>query len=499
MKIMSPAKRTDRVSTLTALLSPARTAFIASLVLSAIAIYGNSEPNRDGMLYIETARLFNESGLAAARANFDWVIFPIFIACTSKISGLGYETASYLLNALLLAGVCATLVKITAELEIRAAWSACLVALAIPAINHYREFLIREFGFWLFCLLAILFALRWARRPNWTGGLIVQACLAAACLFRLEAGAFFAALALWQLLATGSWRQRKQRLLMLVWLPLFGGLLGAALMLSGKADLGGRLSSYAAAANLIALTAKFKLAANHFADTVLNHYSKEEAASILFFGLVSMIPKKFLEMSGAFIIPQIYFFWADSPRRKIADYQPIGWFLTVYCVVLTAFLTVNLFLSARYVTFLNILTVPLIAVGLRDLVDRLSRWRYAIVGFVMLLALANAISLSPKKTQYRDAGLWIAANALPAQTIFIDDSRTGYHAGPPHYWEARNRGEIDVAQAIEKRQFGYYAFELSRRDTKKADWIHSLNLDEVKRFNNTQGDAIIIMKLKTQD
>lgn len=498
MKIQPPAKHTNRVSTLTARISPAWAAFIASLVLSAIAIYGNSEPNRDGMLYIETARLFNENGLAAARANFDWIIFPIFIACTSKLSGLGYETASYLLNALLLAGVCATLVKITAELEMRAAWSACLVALAIPAINHYREFLIREFGFWLFCLLAVLFALRWAKRPNWAGGSIVQACLGAASLFRLEAAAFFAALALWQLLAAGSWRQRLQRLLMLAWLPLLGGLIGGALMLTGSINVGGRISSYAAAANPFALFAKFKLAAKQFSAAVLNHYSQDEAGAILFFGLLSMIPKKFLELSGAFIIPLIYFFTANSPHRKIAGYHTIAWFFTVYCVVLAAFLTFNLFLSARYVTFLNILTVPLIAVGLAGLLDRLPRWRYAIVSFALLLALANAISLSPKKTQYRDAGLWIAANAQSAQTIFIDDSRTGYHAGPQHYWAVTKRGEIDVVQAIEKRQFGYYAFELSRRDTQKAGWIRSLNLDEVKRFNNAQGDAVIIMKLKAQ-
>ena len=488
----------SRLKELVSTIPPAWLAFLGSLFLSIIAIYGTEEPNRDGMLYIETARLITEGGLAAARAKFDWIIFPILIAFTSKISGLGYETAAYLFNALLLAGVCTTLVRITEELEKRAAWSACLVALAIPAINHYREFLIREFGFWLFCLLAILCALRWARRPNWAGGSIIQACLVAASLFRVEAAAFFAALALWQVLAAGAWRQRLQRLLMLAWLPLLGGLIGAVLVLSGGIDLGGRLSSYAAAANPFALFAKFKLAAKQFSEAVLNHYSQEEAGSILFFGLLSMIPRKFLELSGAFIIPQIYFFSANSARRKIADYQPIGWFFTVYCVVLTAFLTFSLFLSARYVTFLNILTVPLIAVGLSDLLDRLPRWRYAIVGFALLLALANVVPLSPKKTQYRDAGLWISANALPASTTYIDDPRTGYYAGPTHYWEARNRGGLDVEQAIGKKQFEYYVFELSRRDTQKAGWIRSLNLNDVKQFKNSQGDAIIIMKRKEE-
>jgi len=488
--------RVSRLKDLASTIPPAWIAFFASLALSIIAILGTGEPNRDGMLYIETARLFSEGGLAAARANFDWFFFPIIIACMSKISGLGYETAGYLFNALLLASVCATLVRITEEFDQRAAWSACLVALALPAINHYRDFLIREFGFWLFCLLAILFALRWARRPNWAGGLIVQACLGAASLFRVEAAAFFAALALWQMLDTGSWRQRLRRVSMLVWLPLFGGLLLAALMAAGGVDLGSRISTYAAAANPVALLAKFKLAANQFAGAVLSHYSKEEATSILFFGLFSMIPKKFMEMSGVFIIPLLYFFWNDSPRRRVAGWQPLGWFFTVYCIVLTAFLMTSLFLSARYVAFLAILTVPLIAIGLNGLANRLPRWRYAIVGIVLLLALANVVSLSPKKTQYREAGQWVAANSLSVWTTYIDDSSTGYYAGPAHYWENRSRVGLNVEQAIAKRQFEYYVFELSRRDAQKADWIASLNLDEIRRFKNTRGDAVLILKLK---
>ncbi|MBS1226796.1 MAG: putative rane protein [Proteobacteria bacterium] len=487
---------TGRLKELASTIPPAWIAFFASLFLSAIAILGTGEPNRDGMLYIEIAKLFNESGFAAAKANFDWVFFPILIASTSKITGLGYETAAYLFNALLLAGVCATLVRITEEFDQRAAWSACLVALALPAINHYRDFLIREFGFWLFCLSAILFALRWAKRPTWVGGLIVQACLGAASLFRVEAAAFFVALALWQILDTRSWRQRLRRVSMLVWLPFFGGVLVVALMAAGGVDLGERISIYAAAANPVALTAKFKLAANQFADAILSHYSKEEAASILFFGLISMIPKKFLEMSGVFIIPQIYFFWSDSPRRKIAGWQPLGWFFAVYCIVLTAFLMTSLFLSARYVAFLAILTVPLIAVGLNELASRLPRWRYAIVGFVLLLALANVVSLSPRNTQYRQAGQWVAANSLSEWTTYIDDSSTGYYAGPAHYWENRSRVGLSVEQAVAKRQFEYYVFELSRRDAQKADWIASLNLDEVRRFKNTRGDAVLILKRK---
>jgi hypothetical protein len=85
----------------------------------------------------------------------------VAISYFTKFTGLGYEDSAYALCALFIAGACATLVRITRrQFDDHAAWCACLVALAIPAFNGYREFLIREFGFWFFCLLAILAALR---------------------------------------------------------------------------------------------------------------------------------------------------------------------------------------------------------------------------------------------------------------------------------------------------------------------------------------------------
>ena len=56
-------------------------------------------------------------------------------------------------------------------------------------------------------------------------------------------------------------------------------------------------------------------------------------------------------------------------RRRTAEWQPQAQFFFVYTAVLLAFVVYNLFMSGRYVIFLNILTMPLIAIGLQRTFD----------------------------------------------------------------------------------------------------------------------------------
>jgi hypothetical protein len=208
-----------------------------------------------------------------------------------------------------------------------------------------------------------------------------------------------------------------------------------------------------------------------------------------------MIPKKFVVHLGIFIVPLVWFFRQAALRRQIAKWQPMGWFFAVYVLALVAFMCSNLFLSARYSSLLQLLSVPLIAVALKDLLDRLPRWRYVFVGLALLTALANVISISPRKTQYRAAGQWLAEHAIAPSKIYIGGERTAYLAGPA-YRTVRNWyfPRYAVEFAANNGMFDYYVFEVDRRDSEKAGWIRSLPLVEVEKFANRVGDSVIILK-----
>lgn len=131
-------------------ISPVQAAFVCSLLLSAIAIITSPTLNRDGMLYVDTARVFQESGFAAAKANFNWPFLPILMACVSWLTGLNPEFAGYLINSLFMAGTMALMVACARRQFPEAIWPICLVLLALPGLNHYRDEILREYGCWFF-------------------------------------------------------------------------------------------------------------------------------------------------------------------------------------------------------------------------------------------------------------------------------------------------------------------------------------------------------------
>ena len=129
--------------------APAWTAFLASLVLSSIAIGGSSVLNRDGMLYVDAARGFLADGYPALIGTFDWLLLPMLIAGLGSLTGIALETAGHLIDGLLLAGACGVMVDLVRRHQpedAALAWAACLVVLAMPGYNGYRDQLLREFG-----------------------------------------------------------------------------------------------------------------------------------------------------------------------------------------------------------------------------------------------------------------------------------------------------------------------------------------------------------------
>ena len=475
------------------LLKPAWIAFIASLVLSFIAVSRMDMPNRDGMLYIETASIFLEEGLAAAQANFDWVFLPVCIAFVSKITGLGIETTAYLFCSLFFAGTCAILVRITEIQFSEAGWYACLVVLTLPAFNGQRDELLRESGYWFFSLLSILVALYWQRQKDYKKGFAIQICLGLACLFRVEAAIFFIAFALWQVWNAQERKIQLRNLSTLLWLPASVGVILLILVLSGKFDFAERIVNYSYAINPTIALSNFNTAAQQFGDTILNHYSAGDAGYILFLGLLSLAIKKFILNNGIFIIPLLFFFLDKSQKKLISLWKPQNHFFYLYFIILIIFVTYKLFISSRYIVFLNLLTIPLIAQGIKEVIGRFPRWRFFVLLCIVITLLANMISLSPRSLQFKEAGKWLSEHPELMSQTYIEGTRTRYYAGRKF-----RRNEILDHQEIEKSiaagEFEYFSLELKKEKPKKTEWVNSLPLDEIMRFSNEHGDAIVILK-----
>jgi hypothetical protein len=469
---------------------PVRTAFIGSLLLSVAALGSGALINRDGIFYVDAARAMLDQGFALQRDGVDWQFMSILMAGLASLTGLAPETAGHVLNAFLLAGTCGLLVAITRHRLPEAAWAACLVVLAMPAYNGYRSELLREFGFWFFCMLAFWLAMRWEESPRWREAIACQLALAAATLFRLEAVVFYPALMLWQAFAAPA-GQRLRRVFVIGCLPLAGAALVVVLFGSGLIALPSRVAFYLEAANPLHKLQLFGEAAGRMTESVLNKYSREEAAYVLFFGLLSIIPVKFLKMSGVFVVPLVCSFAIQPARAALARWQPLPWVFLAHVLVLAAFVTHQFFLVGRYVSLLNLIAVPVVAAGLALLMRRFPRWRMLMVALALVTMAANVISLSPRKTHIVEAGRWLGVNAHDATRVGVDNARIAYYAG----WRTSQAVSLDrpaLAAALTEKRIDMVAIEVPREATDIEKWLAEHHLQPVQRFANKAGDAVIV-------
>jgi hypothetical protein len=466
-------------------LGPVPVAFGASLLLSLIA-HAPGTLNRDGMLYVRTAQAFIDGGFEAAGRLFNWIFLPVVMALVSRLTGLGLESTGHLLNALFMAGACALMVDCVRDKHPEAAWSACLMVLALPGLNEYRNELLREYGCWFFVMLAFRLALRWSERPGWALALAVQAALGLAALFRPEALTLFPALLLWQLFAAPR-AERRQRLAMLGALPLAAGLLLAILYWSGRLPGQSRLAFDLGRLSMERFDAKAQALA-----AALIVYAREEARSILLFGSLALVPLHVIGKLGLLVVPLANLFVARAGRDALARYPLFAWGIAAHLLVLAVFVLDLQFLAGRYVGLVLLFAVPFLAAGFLLLIRRFPRWRPLAVALALLLALANVVSLHPPKTHFVAAGRWLAQERQDARSVYIDSGRTAYYAGWLDVTPAQRNDRAAIEQAVRDGQYELFVLELSRKDPPAEDWLARLGLTVLQRFPHPNKDAVII-------
>ncbi|NJD35713.1 MAG: hypothetical protein FIA96_12930 [Betaproteobacteria bacterium] len=467
-------------------LSPGWVAFFGSLLLSLIDSQQGTI-NRDGMLYVETARVLMEGGFNAARNTFQLPLFPTLMAVTAQVTGLGLEGSGQLLNGLFMAGACALLVTCASRMFPEAAWHICLVLLAIPGFNGYRDELLREYGCWFFVMLSFWLALRWSDAPRWPLALAIQSSLLAAALFRPEAVAFFLALALWQFFEAPV-AERWRRLVMIGGLPMMGLAVLVALYLTG--NLGpGRLAREFARFSLEHFNTKALAIAPAFIE-----YARDQVRTILFFGSLSIIPVKFIAKMGIFILPLLYAFSNQSVRALLGRNRLFAWAFFAHLLVLCVFVLDLQFLAGRYVGLLLAFAAPLTGYGFWLLMKRFPGWKIPMVLLAMLVMAGNVLSPHPAKQHFVEAGGWLAKHASDTPRVYVGSTLAAHYAG----WHLRpqpsaaNRAELVAGLAQGK--YDLVVLEVSHRKPDTNPRLDELRLSTIARFAHPNGDAVIIAK-----
>lgn len=471
-------------------LTPGVAVALGSLVLSVIALIDDPVLNRDGMLYVTVAREALEQGVPAAFDRFNWPFMPLLLAFGAWISGLDpamVASAYSVLSVLLLSLVA---VRIARRLAPAWSWLAVLFVLGAPVFNEYRADLLRGTGAWLLLLLALDQALLWVDTPCRRFAAGFQGSVAGAFVFRPEMAFLAGSVPLWLLL------RRPGRTGLVQALRISGGLLaagvlGGLLVLSGALDWGGRLTDFLRVLDLSEHLAAFEQRAGNMVGPVLSHHSSEEAAQILFTGLLSVIFTKWLGLLGIFSVPLVY---ALIRRDQVPHRGAFIGAILVYALVLVFFLTGEFYLSSRYVVPLALFSLPWICAGSRALCERfVSRaWRGTALFLVLVSALSGVISTSPGKEYMLRAGEWIARQPDLPQPVHYSDRQVAYFA-TGHY------PDKDAHPAPDERLNGpahrgtwVWVTGDGVTTTRVQAWARENGMELLRRFTDDAGEQVRI-------
>lgn len=469
--------------------SPVLATFALSLLLSLLARMG-SLINRDGILYVETARIYLEGGFAPAMTEFYWPFFPVAFASIAKLTGLGLETSGYLLNAFFMAGACALLVDIARRRFPDAVWFVVLVVLAIPGLNEYRNELLREYGAWFFSMLALWLAIRFDERPGWILAQSILPSLAVAALFRPESLVLYPAIVIWQIWSSPA-NERVRRLAMVAGPVCALGVVFLIYFFSSSLYEKSRLASDVVRFGVQGLEQKVQAVA-----AVLPAYASEQVRGILIWGSLAIIPERFLAKLGLFALPLLLLLFGGRLIDAVKRNSLLSCAFLAHILVLSVFVVGMQFLAGRYVALLYLFSAPVIGYGIWRFVSDSPRWKIPVIALLSVLMVANVVSSEPAKRHFVDAGNWLSANAQDSQRVYVESARTLYYSGwrPMRRWYTEDRREL--AGLIKDGRFDLLVLEVSRKEKGFDQWVQESGVEVLVRFSHPNGDAVIVVRPK---
>lgn len=469
---------------------PVRLAFLGSLLLSLIAVAGVVTVARDAAFYLTIAQQISDQGPAVALGKFDWPWFAFLLAGTHLVLRLPIELCAYLWCAFFLAGTCALVVDCVRQRAPEAVRWACLVVLAMPAVNQYRNDILREDGFWFFCVLTLWLAMRWQARGGWLRAGLIHAGVVGAAFFRLEALLLLPALVMWQLPSLFCVERRRQFLQFIAAPLLCGVLLLAVLFLRGGLS-SNRVDVYLGMINPRHVFASFHLLSEQFGSTLINEYSRGDAGQIIFFGLLATVLILFVKLMGPFALPFLYRGSWGAVRTYWRDYRPFAWAAIFYVIVLMLFFIKQQFMISRYVSFLNLLVVPLMAGAMVLFARRFPRLGKVLVVMGLLMMLSNVLSFGARKTQYIEAAHWVSANIDPAAPAYYEDGRVSYYAGRGYILKGSSR---DVEMGPEHvGEYRYFIIDARSDEPWLQAWLTEHNKKVLASFANRKGSTVLVI------
>lgn len=492
-------------------------AVVLSLLISAWLTYTAGIINYDGILYLSIARLVEAGDWGGAcHLHQCWLLYPSLIAAVGKFTGIGLESAAYLLAAVFYGLLVYAFLTLVRELGANRATLviAAFVILSHPFLNEARVEIIKDHGYWALYLLMVLFFIRFMRDTTWTFAFFWSCAAVGATLFRIEGMVFLLFMPL--VLLVDTTRRLPERLLRLLQAHAFTGMLMMgllALWLLAPEVLEGRSGRLFEPVQRLGdvweqLNTGLQARAQVMGEQVLGNWLDQYALSGLWAVLLLII---FLKVVNT--LSPLYSLLLVSGKFRSRFIPPAGvmpvivWLVLLNLGILLVELLTLFILSGRFAVPLALtlmLVVPFILEAIYshwkagDL-RGWQRWLGLPVALALLLfmTLDGLYSTDRGMHDYlRDAGLWLQARVTQDSRVFSNDTRVSYYSG-----QDSNRGKqvsrertIRMLSQGSWRQYDFIAIHIDDDDLVLRHQVAEILGEPAMGFSNRKLDSVLVFE-----
>lgn len=409
---------------------------VTSLLLSTFALLNDDIINSDGILYIKMAEAFIQGGLPAMADLYNWPFFAFLIASVSQLTGLHPETSAALLNAALFVVFTDALFLIARHIvpNSRQLVIATVLILLFYSINDYRDFIIRDVGYWAFLSLALLQFIHFLREGRWHQAILWQIYGLIALLFRVEGIIFLLAMPIFLIFI------QRQKTLYASLFQLYSLLVIMGLMVFiaifagfGWTDAFSKLSSITSYLDFSRFLGRFEANSQIIADQILHPVAEDEAGRVLFFGLIGMLATGLvLGLSAAYLLI-LLLAWqhARQPWFTSLESRVIGYFLLINIGILTVFCLQKYFVTSRYCVMafvaVFLLALPKLTAFIDDVWIHRKRGMQILVLLLLIYSLGDFVHRTNSKNYIPETAKWASENLPTDSKLLTLDEFSAYY------------------------------------------------------------------------
>lgn len=405
---------------------------LASLLLSIVLVVTDDIINKDGILYLETAAAFLSGGIHAAAELYNWPFYSILIAIVHRTTQLPLELSAISINIVFFVFLTDSLYRICRRIlpTEQHLFIGILLFLVFYGLNEYRDFLIRDVGYWAFSIFGLLLFMDFLEQPRWKTAIYWQLSLLTAALFRPEAIFILCALPLFALFYFPGMQRVyayfKLSLLLLIISLLFIG------FIYGQSDALPDLSKLQEIfpQNIGELITRIQNK-GYRVSLLLPEHSKQYGTLIYTSGLLYLL---IFLIAEAIHIAYIGLYFI-ARRGKSAIQHPhrhlLFYVLFLYLSILVAFLLFRHFMVTRYCIMAVLLLLLLMLPSITDYI--ITAWRnknrFILILFstMLVLSLYAGISYSVSKSYIKKTAVWASEQSPNNHLIATDDVFIHYY------------------------------------------------------------------------